>query len=280
MIPLHAQNATSESVTAFVFGIHQTGAPIFSIQVTFLTATSIPTPTALATATSTPSATPLATETGDQASTSEGTATPTPRVVTTRTPQVAAAAPSVDDAADALPTSGVVVPLPTAIGEDDRAGDAGAESPSSVQRFVYSDWDSGWRQDDRTFYGRPWTVVYGAFSAHPRATLSFTLDEQPAGAAVLEVTGLDDEWQGNCVINVLVNGASIYLGPSPWLSYSGNAANFSDAAWTTAAFAIPAGLLRSGSNTMVIENLEAAANFSSPPYILLSDTTVHFSTGA
>jgi hypothetical protein len=149
----------------------------------------------------------------------------------------------------------------------------------AVITFAYSDWVGGWRQDHSAFYGRPWTVIYGAFSQFPAATLTFSLESTPLGTAVLEVTGLDDEWAGNCQITVVVNGVVVYQGPSPWTSYGGVAPDFSDAPWSTAALAIPDGLLRTGTNTIVIENLEPAANFSSPPYILLSDTVLRFATG-
>ena len=91
---------------------------------------------------------------------------------------------------------------------------------------------------------------------------------------MLEVTGLDDEWAGNCEIQVFVNGTGVYQGPSPWLSYSGNASDFSDAQWSTASLSIPAEMLRAGDNTIEIHNLEPAANFGSPPYILLAETTL------
>ena len=122
--------------------------------------------------------------------------------------------------------------------------------------FAYSDWVSGWRQDSSAFYGRPWTVVYGALSQYPEATLAFTLEGPVTGGAVLEVTGLDDEWAGNCEIQVFVNGTGVYQGPSPWLSYSGNASDFSDAQWSTASLSIPAEMLRAGDNTIEIHNLE------------------------
>ena len=227
-----------------MFGIHETGAAVFVLQVSLATLTPTLTPTPLvATATSTPSATPPATEPQVQTSTSEVTATSTPRVVTTPTAQPPATEHSGEEGANPSPTqiTAIVAPLPTAQTRGETASEEIDESLSSTRTFAYSDWDSGWSQDDSSFYGRPWTVVYGAFSAHPRAILSFTLDGQPDGDAVLEVTGLDDEWQGSCVINVLVNGTSTYIGPSPWQSYSGNAADFSDAEWTTSALTIPAG---------------------------------------
>ena len=42
--------------------------------------------------------------------------------------------------------------------------DAASVGPATVLTFAYSDWVSGWRQDSSAFYGRPWTVVYGALS--------------------------------------------------------------------------------------------------------------------
>jgi mannose-6-phosphate isomerase-like protein (cupin superfamily) len=192
--------------------------------------------------------------------------------------RVDAAAPSPEQAPAPLPTAEAVVPTPTA--DVGTGSGSGFEQVATVLTFAYDDWVSGWRQDGNAWYGRPWTVVYGAFSNHPRATLSFTLDSPQSGSSVLEVAGLDDEWAGNCEINILVNGVSVFAGANPWLSYSGTAADFSDAPWTSAAFDIPAGLLTAGSNTIVIENLEAAANFGTPPYILLGDTTLRLNAAS
>ena len=100
--------------------------------------------------------------------------------------------------------------------------------------------------------------------------VTFSLESAPLGTAVLEVTGLDDEWAGNCQITVVVNGSIVYQGPSPWTSYGGVAQTFPTLLVDGGA-GHPDGLLETGTGPIVIENLEPAANFNSPPYILLND---------
>jgi hypothetical protein len=247
--PLEARNRGDEPASAIVFGLSSSHQAVFTLQVSV--------------GVSSPAASP--TRTAEVAESGAGAAlptmTPTPRVVTQETPEGSALVP---------------LPTPTTV-----SGGA-VESPVVDQTidldFAYSDWVSGWRQDSSAFYGRPWTVVYGAFSQFPEAALSFSLAAAPVGEALLEVTGLDDEWDGNCEIEIVVNGTRIYEGPSPWLSYEGSARDFSDAPWTTAELVIPAGLLAAGSNEITIANLEPSASFGAPPYILLSDTTLRTGT--
>ena len=169
-----------------------------------------------------------------------------------------------------------------------RSGSGGSSSAALVElpgtsssapansSFDYGDWNSGWSQDDASWYGRPWSVIYGALSEYPSATLSFSLDAAPSGPATLEIAGLDDEWPGTSQISLTVNGTSVFEGAGPWPSYVGSADDFSDAPWTTSSFDIPSGVLQAGQNSIVLANLEPYDNFGSPPYVLLSDTTLSF----
>lgn len=139
--------------------------------------------------------------------------------------------------------------------------------------FTAADWSGSFYRGDSVFYGRPWTAVYGAASEYPRAAIRFRLDGEPAEAATLTVTGLDDEWADLNPIAIEVNDQRVYEGPSPFANWDG-IGNGADAAWTEVELTIPTDLLRAGRNEIAVVNLSPSANFSAPPYILLGDTTL------
>jgi hypothetical protein len=145
--------------------------------------------------------------------------------------------------------------------------------------FTAEDWAGGFYRGDSRFYGRPWVAVYGAFSAYPRATLRFSLDAAPAGAATFTVSGLDDEWAARNEMALEVNGARVFTGPSPFPNWDGVGYG-AGAAWTDATFTIPAGALRAGANEITVANLTPAASFNAPPYILLATATLEFPRAA
>ncbi|MBA2597374.1 MAG: hypothetical protein H0V00_12205 [Chloroflexia bacterium] len=144
---------------------------------------------------------------------------------------------------------------------------------SSSATFTAEDWQGGFYRGDDVYYGRPWTALYGADSEYPQAALTFRLDTVTGDSAVLTVAGLDDERNESNPITINVNGQNAFEGPSPFLNWDG-VGNGEDAAWTQVEITIPAELLRSGRNQIVIANRSPGANFSAPPYVLLSDATL------
>ena len=145
--------------------------------------------------------------------------------------------------------------------------------PALRVAFAAEDWAGGYYRGDREYYGRPWVAVYGARSAYPWATLTFALAAPPSGPATLTLTGLDDEWAGPNEIALELNGRRVYAGPSPFPDWDGVGTG-EDAAWTAVAFALPAELLRAGPNEVAVANLAPAANFGTPPYVLLAEATL------
>jgi hypothetical protein len=139
--------------------------------------------------------------------------------------------------------------------------------------FSAEDWQGAYYRGDSLAYGRPWVAVYGASSAYPRASLSFALDAEPAGESVFAVTGLDDEWSAANEISVEVNGAQVFVGPSPFPNWDG-IGDGANAAWTSVSFTIEPGVLRAGPNTIEIANRTPGSNFNAPPYVLLADATL------
>jgi hypothetical protein len=161
------------------------------------------------------------------------------------------------------------------------AAGAPTVAPAAASRidFAAADWSGGFYRGDSQFYGRPWVAVYGALSDFPQATLAFTLDQTPGGAATLTITGLDDEWADLNPMRVAVNGQEIYQGASPFLNWDGRGTG-ADAAWTSVPFTIPAGVLRAGRNEITVANLTPVASFNAPPYILLSTATLEIGSVA
>lgn len=169
----------------------------------------------------------------------------------------------------ALPT---IAPFGSEPERVDTTRESAVETPSAAAPvsvgFGAFDWQGGY-VGDQSWYGRSWVAVYGARSAYPAATISFSLDEAPQGGAVLSIDGLDDESGAEIPISVAVNGVTIYSGSSPFQTWNaiGQGEN---ANWTTATFDVPAGVLVAGQNSIRVANLAPAANFGGAPYVLLS----------
>jgi hypothetical protein len=156
-------------------------------------------------------------------------------------------------------------PEPTETGASDDA------EPISLA-FSAEEWQGGFTRTSGDFLGRPWSAVYGATSGYGEATLTFALDDAPAGEAELTITGVDDEAGGDSPISVTVNGVEVFAGPSPFPSWEGE--DTSSGPWAEVSFAVPAGVLDAGGNQITVANLDPSATIDSPPYVLLSDATL------
>jgi len=225
--------------------------------------------------TPTPSTAPTATPAPNRAALPTATAP----VITVETATVPRSTPV--PTATPLPTvppTPTTTPLPTSTPTPSppQAAPTLAPSPDVRLSFAAEDWTGGYYRGDSLAYGRPWVAIYGALSAYPTATLTFALDATPGRPATLSVTGLDDEWSELNPIAVEVNGEPVYSGPSPFLNWDGVGSG-ENAAWTTAPFTIPSGLLRAGSNEISVANLSPSASFDAPPYVLLADAILEIS---
>jgi hypothetical protein len=161
-------------------------------------------------------------------------------------------------------------PTPANSGPSDDGDDAG--DVADRVSFGADAWAGGFLRNDSAYYGRPWASIYGRESDYSAASLTLTLSNDPDEPIVLTFDGLDDEEPGNNQIAVEINGRRIYQGESWFPSWDG-AGNGTDAAWTAVRITIPPGLLVAGDNVVTLRNLADAANFSSPPYVLLSVAT-------
>jgi hypothetical protein len=140
-------------------------------------------------------------------------------------------------------------------------------------KFGAADWQGGYYRGDATWYGRPWTAVYGAQSAYPRVVLTVSLATAPKGSATLTITGLDDEWDGTNPIVVSVNGVEIFSGPSPFVSWDG-VGQGEQAKWKAIKLKVPAGTLHKGDNEIALANMASSASVGAPPYVLVSDAVL------
>jgi hypothetical protein len=161
-------------------------------------------------------------------------------------------------------------PTPTD-GEQTESNDE--DDIADQESFGADAWNGGYLRNDAVYYGRPWTSIYGAQSDYPAASLTITLADDPEEPVVLTFDGLDDETPGNNQVAVLVNGQEIFRGESWFPSWDG-VGNGENAAWTAVRLTIPPDILIAGDNVVTIRNLADGANFSSPPYVLLSVGTV------
>jgi hypothetical protein len=140
-------------------------------------------------------------------------------------------------------------------------------------------WEGGWYRGDGEWYGRPWVALYGQNSEYPSAWLFMQIDVPPVGPATLYLEGLDDDWAGTNRIEVEVNGVTIFVGPNPFPNWDGIVPG-AGAAWGQRSFDIPEGLLTAGRNSVVVTNLEPAANYSMPPYVLIGELVLEIQSYA
>ncbi len=125
-------------------------------------------------------------------------------------------------------------------------------------------------------YGRSAVAVYGNGGGNGRATLDFSLGEEPMGDATLTLTGLGDESPEPYRFRIEVNGqavAAVTDGFPGWDGSPGAAGQ-----WGQIDVTIPDGLLQSGSNQISVVSLEPGAHTNRVPYVLLAEATL--STGA
>ena len=201
--------------------------------------------------------------------------TPPPRLLRPIGPRATPPASTPTSSPTAIATPRLLRPIGPTATPTPRPTSVPTATPPPVFRaaFAAEDWAGGYYRGDREYYGRPWVAVYGARSAYPRATLTFALAAPPSGPATLTLTGLDDEWAGPNEIALEVNGRRVFAGPGPFPDWDGVGTG-EDAAWTAVAFALPAELLRAGPNEVAVANLAPAANFGTPPYVLLAEATL------
>jgi len=249
------------------------------------TETPVPSPTR--TPEPTPPDTPPPTR-AEPTETPEPSPTDTPVPLPTRTPEPVPTDPPVeieaaDDAGEALITRRDEVDEPDGSGEGEAADQAdidGAteetpagepvESGTMTMGFTASDWRGAYFQETGNM--RPWSALYAQSTGFGTATLSFTIDGEPASETfTLTVDGMTSENWTELPIAIRVNGQEVYSGDSPFPTWSGVDG---EQPWSTVSIELPTSVLQQGENAVTFVNLRAEGEFSRPPYILLADGSV------
>jgi hypothetical protein len=231
----------------------------------------------------------LPTVPADARATPDARVTPTPRLIVAEpTPTLgprSAATPSARSIATAPADTAVAAETPSP-----RASPAGTPPPPAVSSAIATatqipsavgsaalipaaSWEGAYRPRDPLYFGRPWVAIYGNLSVYPRATAHFRLDAPPTDAAILTLSGIDDEWLDLNPIEVEVNGQQVFAGASPFANWDGTTTGAA-MAWTPTTVTIAPELLKTGRNRITIANLSPTVNVGSPPYILLGDASL------
>jgi len=185
------------------------------------------------------------------------TATPVPSPPTPVPP----AATPVPTAPPATAPPAIAPPGP---GDGNGGGTTGTFSPAQLR--------GAYRRDDGVLYGRPAAALYGDGTPYSQGTLTFAVGQVPGGRIALVLTGLDDERDARCRLQVTLNGAPIFDGPTtfPNAPADDNGEGGTARYWGTMQITIPASALRPGNNTLVLRNRTPGPGIGLP-YILLTD---------
>lgn len=92
----------------------------------------------------------------------------------------------------------------------------------------------------------------------------FRRDVWPANPLRLYLKAVDDDFEGQCAIAVLLNGRELFAGKS----------GFPDKGWQVRSWPIPDGLLKPGDNTLRIENREQEGRVGMPPWFMVARCAV------
>jgi hypothetical protein len=105
-------------------------------------------------------------------------------------------------------------------------------------------------------------------------TARFDLPATPREAELL-LTAVDSEGGNRTQIAILINDRELFRGPSPFAQDPGTRDVIDGAApWDDRSFPIPAGVLRSGANTLTIRNLEPVDAINQPPWTMVDRATI------
>ncbi len=239
------------------------------------------TPRPVATETPVPAETPNAatepapTEMPVPTDTPEPLPTDTPEPTPTETPQ-----PSPPDTPE--PTPEPVVPIEPVSGSvpvtEDTAvtGVAERSLAGTIASFGAADWQGASPVGDADRFGKPSVGVFGSDSAYPSATLRFTLSRVPTKGVVFFVSGLDDDDPStDATLSVAVNGAVGFDDASPFDDCACPPGDLGfSAPWKEISFAIPASVLREGTNRISISMTTPGSGTGGAPYVRLGDARI------
>src|SRR5204863_8597950 len=146
------------------------------------------------------------------------------------------------------------------------AGAPGARGGPPLVRLAGADFAGGAKDRYGALYdGEAVNYVY----ARPTGALAsmsaaFRIERVPAAAQFLYLRARDDDGQGACSVAVTLNGAPVHEGANP----------FPERRWAVHRFEIAPGLLRAGSNELIIANTESAGEAGMPPWFMVAAAAI------
>ena len=108
------------------------------------------------------------------------------------------------------------------------------------------------------------TVYAETTGRHATMQLKFVLRTVPPGAMFVHLKARDDDAPARCAIALDLNGTTLFEGTN----------GFAQAKFETRRFAIPAGVLRAGDNTLRIRCLEKQGTLGQPPWFQVASCVV------
>lgn len=113
-----------------------------------------------------------------------------------------------------------------------------------------------------TFFGESQVNYVYASPTGPLSTMraSFTLYRLPKEAVFVHLKGRDDDAAGACEIEVKLNDKVLFEGPN----------TFPSDGWQTQRIPVPDGVLKAGTNELVIRNREPAGEAGQPPWFMVA----------
>jgi tRNA A-37 threonylcarbamoyl transferase component Bud32 len=161
-------------------------------------------------------------------------------------------------------------PAPTATPTTPAQGNGSGGQPQSGELSPYQ-LQGAYRRDDGTLYGLPEVALYGEGSGFNEGTVAFTLQLRPGEGAVLVLTGLDDERNDHCRLQVVLNGVAVFDGPNTFRNVppNDNGLGGGPRYWNQMTIPLPPNALHQGRNTLTLRNRTPGAA-PGIPYILIS----------
>ena len=141
-----------------------------------------------------------------------------------------------------------------------------------VDNFKPEQLQGAYRRDDGKLYGLEEVALYGEGTGYSQGTLNFRASNVPDGTMILTIVGLDDERNDRCRLQVILNGTTVFDAANtfPNTPANDNGVGGKERYWDDMSIRIPSGVLKNGTNTLVLRNRTPGPNIGIP-YMLISD---------
>ncbi len=173
------------------------------------------------------------------------------------------------------PTNTPVPPTPTATRPPATATATLPTTAAPISPISATQFQGAYRRDDGRLYGLPAIALYGDGTGYNQGTATFQVQNVAGGTLSLQINGLDDERTEHCRLQVVLNGTTIFDGANTFPNTPANDHGVGGNAryWGRMTIQIPNGVLRAGSNTLILRNLTPGPAIG-VPYILINEITI------